>query len=329
MASQRSLFQRYIAHPRRRWLPSFLGLLVLLASIPAASLDGVLSDFFARGIWRVTLSPILTLYILVLAPIMDRMEAGVVRAFRPLVQIDDAEFERVLGEASRLKPVHEAIAFGVGALFGIILVASSYSDQGFSWLIPYWFLTTALMYGLLTWTVVGAVAETRVTAALHRQPLRVNLFDITPFQAVGNRSLVTALAFIGGITLSLVLGGYGPDSIHRLEFWITYVILSAAPILIFFLTMIPTHRVLADAKSREMERVSAQLLRAGQSMLPRLEGGRGSGISPRRSVRSASTSADCSKPGPGRTTPRSCARCPSLFLRPSRQLSCVGSPRNW
>ena len=120
MASQRSLFQRYIAHPRRRWLPSFLGLLVLLASIPAASLDGVLSEFFARGIWRVTLSPILTLYILVLAPIMDRMEAGVVRAFRPLVQIDDAEFERVLGEASRLKPVHEAIAFGVGALFGIL-----------------------------------------------------------------------------------------------------------------------------------------------------------------------------------------------------------------
>jgi hypothetical protein len=272
-----SLFQRLISRPHPRWLPSFLGLLLLLASLLAAYLDGVLGEFFTRGIWRVTLSPILTLYILILAPIMDRKEAGVSQAFRPLVLIDDEEFERVLAEARRLRPWHEAIAFGVGAMFGLLVVASSYSALGFRMLVAYWLLTTMLMYGLLTWVVVGSVAETRVTAALHRQPLRVNLFDTSAFDAVGTRSLMIALAFIGGITLSLILGGYGPEGIHRPEFWLTYGVLTAAPILIFFLTMIPTHRVLADARSSEMARVKAQIHHACQEMLQRVEEGKGVG----------------------------------------------------
>jgi len=208
---------------------------------------------------------------------MDRMGASVMRAFRPLVQIDDEEFERVVREGSRLKPVHEAIAFGVGAIFGLSLIVRSLSGQDFYWLMPYWFLTTIIMYGLLTWTIVASVADTRVMAALHRQPLRINLFDTSPFEAIGNQSLVTSLAFVGGITLSVVLGGYGPDSLHLPEFWLTYGVLTAAPILIFFLTMNPTHRVMADAKARETERVNAQIHRACQTMLQRVEEGKGIG----------------------------------------------------
>ena len=57
----------------------------------------------------------------------------------------------------------------------------------------------------------------------------------------------------------------------------TYVPLTLVPIIIFFLTMIPTHRVLADTKFRELETVNAQIYRAGQAMLQRLEEGQGTG----------------------------------------------------
>ena len=68
----------------------------------------------------------------------------------------------------------------------------------------YWSATTATMFALLAWTIYVSIAGTRLTAALHRQPMQINLFDTAAFEAVGRQSLLLALVFVGGITLSLL-----------------------------------------------------------------------------------------------------------------------------
>ena len=74
------------------------------------------------------------------------------------------------------------------------------------------------MCGLLGWLGFTSIANTRLVNHLLRLPLRVDPLDITPFEAIGRQSLVLALAFVGGNTISLLLANYGsaalvdPDS---------------------------------------------------------------------------------------------------------------------
>ena len=130
--------------------------------------------------------------------------------------------------------------------------------MGVSWLGFYWYISLALMYGLLAWVILGSVATTRLSTALHRQPLRVDILDPAQFEAVGRQSLILALVFIGGITLSLLLS-FQPANISEPSFWLTYLLLVLAVLLIFFLNMRPTHRVLTAAKQQELEPLQGQI----------------------------------------------------------------------
>ena len=61
------------------------------------------------------------------------------------------------------------------------------------------------MYGLLAWTIYATLASTRLTNALLSQPLQIDPFDLSPFEPIGRQSLLNALVFVGGISLSLIL----------------------------------------------------------------------------------------------------------------------------
>ena len=63
----------------------------------ATYLDGMWSAFLSGGAWRpLLLPPVVIIYILVVAPIMARSDAEAIRAFRPLVLIDDVVFHKVM-----------------------------------------------------------------------------------------------------------------------------------------------------------------------------------------------------------------------------------------
>ena len=61
------------------------------------------------------------------------------------------------------------------------------------------------MFGTLGWLVYRAIASTLLSRRLCRQPLRVDIFDITPFEPIGRQSLLLAMVFIGGIVIGVVL----------------------------------------------------------------------------------------------------------------------------
>jgi hypothetical protein len=214
-------------------------------------------------------------YILALAQVMARMEAGVIKAFRPVVQLDDDDFEQLVQKASRINPIGEVIAFCLGAAFGLLGQRTDL-EAGLSWLSLYLAISIGLMLGLLVWTIYVVVLGTRLTAELHRLPLRVDIFDMKPFEPIGRQSLVAALAFLGGILLSLLFG-FGQLSFTEWQNWLIYLLLLLMPILIFFLNMRDTHRVLAAEKKRELAAVQRQILLSCRTLMERKEADEGTG----------------------------------------------------
>jgi hypothetical protein len=265
-----SLWSRLIGRRRPFWIPWGIGLLLILAPLVAASLDGLLDVLFSEGTWRLMLGPALVItYILVVAPIVERAEAGVIDAFRPLVLIDDNSFDRLVAEASRVNPLGEGIAFFLGALFGSWVGWSWLSDTNAFWLRLVLIPSAGLMFGLLAWTIYVAVTSTRINAELHRQPLRFDIFDTKPFWPVGRQSLIIALVFFGGIVLSMV-SSLEEESILDWRNWLLYGFLVLVAFLVFFLNMRPTHQLLAAEKKQELAAVQSKILRDCRALMARL-----------------------------------------------------------
>ena len=253
------LFNRHIARHRSPASMAALCLILILFPFAAAALDGQLSDLLSQGTWRFSLvQPVVIIYILIVAPIMSRVGDDVVMSFRPLVQLDDDRYAKMIAENSAVPRRSEIIAITIGAVFGFWWALTNSSDIPLSWFYLYWIIANTAMFGLLTWTVYLSFADTRLTSALHRQPLKIDVFDITQFQAVGRQSLAGALVFIGGILLSLIFGAE-PDNFRNIEFWLIYTPLALIPMIIFFLSMRPTHQVLAKEKRRLQEILKPQL----------------------------------------------------------------------
>lgn len=275
-----SRIDRMLTQDRSLRVRLVVSLAFLLLPFVVAYLDGFLDDFLREGQWRfLLLAPIIILYIWFISPVMSRGEDEVVGSFRPLVPLDDEAFDNLVDRESRVNPRNEWLALSVGAVLGLISAQSSGFNLGFSWSGFYWYLSLALMYGLLAWVILGSVATTRLNAALHRQPLSVDILDPTQFEAVGRQSLILALVFIGGITLSLLLS-FQPENISEPSFWVTYFLLVLAVLLIFFLNMRPTHRVLTAARQHELEPLQRQINASCRELAHQLEMEQGAGSLP-------------------------------------------------
>jgi hypothetical protein len=271
--SDPSLFARLVGRQRPGWITLVIGILLVLLPIGAAQLDGALGDLFSQSEWRFLFLPsVVILYILIVAPILRGRENDVIEAFRSLVLLDEESFHRVVDEASRINPIGEGIAFGAGTVLGLWIGRIATADSEGFWLNLYIPVFLGLMFGLLGWTIYIAVAGTRLTAALHRQPLRIDIFDPDAFKPVGRQSLVGALAFVGGILLGMIFG-LGPTNILEWQNWVLIAILALVPVLVFFLTMRDTHRVLAAQKDKELSIVQRNIRDAGRTMMERIEAG--------------------------------------------------------
>jgi uncharacterized membrane protein len=127
------------------------------------------------------------------------------------------------------------------------------------------------MMGLLGWTIYDAISSTRVVAELHRQPLKIDLFDIRPFEPMGRQSLVVALVFAGGFLLGAIFG----ISTGDIYSWLINLPMMFIPAIVFFLSMRHTHDVLAGEKKRQLQAVSRRIDRAShdiQEHMTRTEG---------------------------------------------------------
>jgi MFS family permease len=269
--SAASIWFRLIGRRRPLWITVAIGLLLILAPLVAAHLDGLLNDLLSQGHWRLMLGPgaVIT-YILAVAPFVEQAKAGVIDAFRPLVLIDDDSFDRLIVDASRVNPIGEGVAFGLGTVLGVWIGQSWLADPDTFWLRLILIPSVGLMFGLLVWTIYVALASTRLNAELHRQPLRIDIFDTKPFWPVGRQSLIIALVFVGGIVLGM-LSSFVEDSMLDWRNWLLYSLLVLVAVLIFFLNMRPTHRVLAAEKKQELAAVQERILLSCRALITRFD----------------------------------------------------------
>ncbi len=274
-----TLVEELVERTRLSWLQIavIVGLTLILLAAGAAYRDGVLTDpsnilqasqrvlgWNASGadLWRyLMLYPAISVYLLLTQPILKRLRDGAIKSFRPLVQMDDDGFHRLLARASLFNRRREWLALGVGAVGGIVL--------GRPWeylplsLTLYAVLSGALGLGLTGWFIYSSLAGTRLFNELQCQPLDINIFDLKPVEPIGRWSLGIALAFIAGTTLSLLLA---PTFRIRLETIIIYGALILSPVLVFFLNMMNTRQAMVAAKKRKLDMVRDNLTAASQAL---------------------------------------------------------------
>ena len=272
-----SFLHRLIGHARPLWVTLTIALALFLIPIGAAFLDGSLGALLGEGYWRsIYIAPAVILYILTVGPILSRTELRVIEAFRPVVLISDEAFDQLIIQASRVNGYIELAAFLLGAGIGLLLAVTGIESEGMLWLWLWMAVSSSLMFGLLGWAVYTALASTRLTSALHRQPLRTDVFDTKPFEPIGQQSLAIALVFVGGILLSMLFG-IGQYDIFAWQNWFIYLLLALVIVLVFFLNMRDTHRVLATAKRQELEAVQANILQSSRTLMKRVTAGESGG----------------------------------------------------
>lgn len=257
-----------------------VSVLFLLIPFLAALLDGSLPDFLQEGEWRKVLSPTtITVYIWIISPLMARASENVLAELRPLIELDDEQLDDLVQAAERVNPWHELLAITVGLLVGLASVYSSGFTPGWSWLRVYWLISSLLMYAILAWTIYISVTSTRLNAFIHDLPLKINILNPQPFESVGRQSLLLALVFIGGITLSLVFT-YEAAQLSLLEFWVSNLLLVVFSISIFFISMRPTHQVLAAEKKRLLDPLTQRINTTCQELVEQLQRGEDPGEIP-------------------------------------------------
>ena len=275
MHAPASLFDRWIARPRKRW-PGWaicVGLLCLPVVISVLQY-GPSEALGQQGFRGLLIAPAVITYIFLVSPLLTRIADEVLVGLRPLLDVDDTDTRALLNPAETLRPGRERQVIVVGALLGVLQVLASNGDLPDSWQEAYWLLTTAALYALLGLVILESFAGTRLIAALHRRIRHVDPLDPRPFDAVGRQGLVSALAFIGGISVSLLLM---PEAIRRPEFWVVYIPLVMVPVAIFFLNMRPTHALLGRCKRDELRHVTQQVNASSRQLNDRLEKGQSTG----------------------------------------------------
>jgi hypothetical protein len=264
-----SLYDRFLTRKHPAWVILVTSLALLLLPFGLAYADDAIQEMLPN--WRIVLlSPVIVLYIWLVAPYLDRVGADVIHSIQSIVDLDEENFKEIVRKASYINPRHEMLFFAGGIILGLVTAYGSGFGETSPLLRVYLFVMNALMYGLLSWTIFVSVASTRVNAALHRLPLKVDLFDQAPFQAVGRQSLLLALVFIGGISISIFFTLQVQD-LSSPEVWLYNLPMILVTLLIFFLSMRPTHRVLAAEKKRQLEPVRRHIQRLCRELVHSLD----------------------------------------------------------
>jgi hypothetical protein len=271
-----TLLEELVGRTRLSWLrmTAAVGLVLFLLLGGAAYLNGVLGraaypddGLFRPGshlwakvrevAWQEVDKPIVIVYILLIQPFMRRLRDRAIKALRSLTMMGDESFDRIVAEVSVLDLRREWLALGVGAAAGLLL--------GAPWAVPrfwpiklYLWLSTALVYGLAGWIIYVSLTDSRLFNVLLSQPLDIDVFDLTPLEPVARWSLGLALSFSGSIALSALLNP-SVEEFLSIEGIITYGGGVLVTVLVFFLGIRRTHRVMVRAKEEKLRLVRHNL----------------------------------------------------------------------
>ena len=236
----------------------------ILASLALAviTLDGLWPDLWSEGYWSILFTaPTIIVYIMIISHIMVPYQNKAVASLRQLSSLDDAEYNQLVQQTQDTARKWTRPALALGFAFGFLATAPWATEDGFSWTMWYLALMNGLMFGLLTLIIQHSFAESRLTNRLQQGPLNFDIFYTAPFTSIGLHSLIVALAFVGGSTIVVFFSAVGRRPLNPVDF-VLHGILILLTLLIFFLPMRQTHRVLRQAKLAEQDNLNRHLAAA-------------------------------------------------------------------
>lgn len=225
--------------------------------------DGILDSVMYDDVWRpMLMGPAIIVYILAVFRPVSEYQTRALKALRGAVALDDDGFIELVNRASDIDDRGELLAFAAGGAFGFLTNPPWNVTGDYLWLRFYIPFSAALMFGLLAWLSFVSVAGTKLFAELHRQPLKVDIFDLGPFEPIGRYALFTSLAFVGGSVISVIIMNPLAEGLNYALNAGLYGFLAVVTFLVFFLSMRPTHSALARAKTQELKLVERKIAEA-------------------------------------------------------------------
>jgi hypothetical protein len=242
---------------RYLWFTLVLALVLILLLALAVFAEGAIGRRPGAALWMLGLNPTMTVYILLVHPLMHRRWRQAMRSLQALAPgADGAVQQQPAGHRG------EWVAMLLGSVFG--LVVARYLPGAEGWLRVYSEATSAMMFALLASVIYGGLARTRQLAAHSRDGLELDVFDghlLTPFARWG-QSL--SLSFVGGICLSLLFQSY--QSLRSIGGVIIYGTMVVVSLTLFFMSVWAIHVALAKAQERELARVRRDLVAAREAL---------------------------------------------------------------
>jgi hypothetical protein len=236
-----------------------VGLALLLLYMLSVYADGMQEWFGYLDFWKGSIEPpaILT-YVLLVHYILDISGRKAVQSLRPVVALDDTTFDELVARMSEGILRYQWVPMVVFAGLSVPLLEMWDWPNGFLW-------STAVSRAipLLEYAVIGSamylvVARNRFFTELFKQPVSIDVFNPAPVRPMGRWGLSVSATIMGGVTISVLLVG-DPQEILSLEHLPMYLVATAAAVLAFFGSMSSTHRVLVQAKERELNAIRSNL----------------------------------------------------------------------
>mgnify|MGYP001820897375 CR=1 FL=1 len=236
--------------------------ILALLALAAISLDQLWPAVWQDGYWSIILTaPTVIIYILIVSHVMVPFQANAVNSLRRISSLEDAAVDQLIQQTEAHERKWAVPALALGFAFGFIATSPWSNGDRFSWLMWYLALVNGLMFALIALVIQTSLASSRLTSHLQQQPLDFDIFYTAPFLPIGLHSLISALAFIGGSTIVIFFSAIGRQGLILVDL-ILHGILILITLLIFFLPMRQTHRVLRDAKLEEQRKLRRQLAAA-------------------------------------------------------------------
>jgi hypothetical protein len=249
------------------WAIAIVVAVLLLFIILVTFLDGVFNDLSTWRFWQNSLEgPVVIIYILVVHVFMWRLRERAIQTFRPLLSLDEDDFNRLAAEVATPKRRWE----WTSVLIGIILAVGLGQpwnlpwEPGELWWSVYHVVIGTLYNGLLAWLIYDTLAGAVRVNRLSRRDLKLDIFDTEPLIPIARWSLGISLAFVGGISLSLVF--QTREDLLRYQSITMYAILICVTILIFFISMRSAHNAMVKAKKWELDIAREHLAAASRDL---------------------------------------------------------------
>lgn len=213
-----------------------VGVVFYLSFVGLAYLEGFTAEFDLW--WNALIFPILTVYLLLIQPIMRRLMTLAIDSYRVLAPYND-RFKRFETEAYSLNRRREWIVFSIGAFIGWLFMGSLLPFNSITSILNlYNYVGATLVFGLTAWHIYAAIVRTRLLSIMHDQVQSLNVFEQSvSYWPIIRWSLGVVICLIGCLVVSYF---FIPPRLRLSPSVVSiYAVFTISVILIFVFTKVP------------------------------------------------------------------------------------------